>query len=114
MRKYWAPYRRNSRCCAKEIQISGGALCSRVARGKNGSCVASWGNVDIRTPSYYSSRVGGIGGSGTAGWGRVESAPSWSVCAALLAFLGNSTHARHSTPAHQRFTLLPYQLLKRF
>ena len=55
------------------------------------------GGTSIRTPSYYSSRVGGIGGSGTAGWLGVESAPSWSVCAALLAFLGNSTHARHST-----------------
>ena len=63
--------------------------------------------TSIRTPSYYSSGVGGIRGSGTAGRGRVESAPSWSESAALLAFLGNSTHAGHSTPAHQRFTLLP-------
>ena len=56
-----------------------------------------------------------LGGSeGVGQLAGVESAPSWSVCAALLAFLGNSTHATHSTPAHQRFTLLPYQLLKRF
>ena len=39
-----------------------------------------------------------LGGSeGVGQLAGVESAPSWSVCAALLAFLGNSTHAGHST-----------------
>ena len=58
--------------------------------------------------------LGGSEGVGQLAGGGWKVLPLGLSCAALLAFLGNSTHARHSTPAHQRFTLPPYQLLKRF
>ena len=50
--------------------------------------------------------LGGSEGVGQLAGGGWKVLPL-GLCAALLAFLGNSTHAGHSTPAHQRFTLLP-------
>ena len=74
--------------------------------------------LQVRGTSIYVRRaITALALGGSEGVGQL--ALGWKVlplglCAALLAFLGNSTHARHSTPAHQRFTLPPYQLLKRF